>query len=90
MIGMYPPTFMGRYWILIRVDFTDYRLFFPCFNEEANINQVITKRLRWPHESRQTSKLLSRDDGSRDQTRILWLVRAKTEPRVRLVRHFDE
>src|SRR5205807_348117 len=62
-------------------------LFFPCHNEEANVERVVRDALRVAPQVADTYEIIVVDDGSRDQTSAKVQALADSAPAVRLVRH---
>lgn len=62
-------------------------LFFPCHNEEANVEGVIREALRIAPQVTERYEVLIVDDGSRDRTADIVQRLAASHPTVRLVRH---
>ena len=62
-------------------------LFYPCYNEEKNVETSITKALEVLPKYAQTYEVLIINDGSRDKTKELAENIAKINPRVKVITH---
>lgn len=62
-------------------------VFFPCYNEEKNIQPLVKKFLHTLPECADKYEVIIVNDGSTDQTRIVAQSLASTHPEVRLVNH---
>ncbi len=62
-------------------------LFFPCYNEEENIELTIKKALKVLKGLADTFEIIVVDDGSRDQTEKIVKSLIKEEKRIKLIQH---
>jgi glycosyltransferase involved in cell wall biosynthesis len=62
-------------------------VFYPCYNERENIDRVIDETLRVIPQIAEDYEIIVVDDGSRDGTDERVTQRARSDPRLRLVRH---
>lgn len=62
-------------------------MFFPCYNEQANVAQVIQEALAVAQANADQYDVVIVDDGSKDETSAIVQKIAAQNPNVRLVRH---
>ncbi len=62
-------------------------LFFPCYNEEDNIETTVKKALDVLRSLTDTFEIIVVDDGSRDQTEKIVKSLIKEEKRIKLIQH---
>jgi len=62
-------------------------IFFPCHNEEANVERVVSSALELAPRVADDFEVIVVDDGSADRTAEIAEALARENPRVRLVRH---
>ena len=66
---------------------TSLSLFFPCYNEEANVGAMIEQAVKVGDDYGVDYEVVVVDDGSRDNSSKVVMEWSKKNPRVRLVRH---
>jgi glycosyltransferase involved in cell wall biosynthesis len=62
-------------------------IFFPCYNEEGNVEELSRKALAVARELTDDYEVIVVDDGSRDRTAAIAGALAEEDPHLRLVRH---
>jgi glycosyltransferase involved in cell wall biosynthesis len=65
----------------------DLSVFFPAFNEEGNIEEVITSAIKVLKEVANRYEVIIVDDGSKDNTGKIADAWAKKDPHVRVIHH---
>ena len=66
---------------------TSLSIFFPCYNEEANVGRMIEQAVKVGEETGVDYEVVVVDDGSRDGSAGIVRSWVKRNPRVRLVQH---
>jgi len=66
---------------------TSLSIFFPCHNEEGNVERVVRAALAVARDVADDYEVIVVDDGSRDRTAEITTALAAEDPHVRLVRH---
>ena len=86
MIWSLPTNMQGAAMIKPRA-LTSLSLFFPCYNEEANVGSMIEQAIKVGETYGTDYEIVVVDDGSRDRSAEIVREWEKKNPNVRLVRH---